>query len=355
MERKSSKKSTPRAVDGNLIDAIRNLRNSFGMNQKDFARKFFGATQTQISDWERGSESPSNEKLVMMANIAKELDDQKFFLRRAGVSEKLLKEHFPLELKASVVRPDESLAFKVPIAKKVFLGSAGELQTETEGSLLLPSGLIANPTSVFCMRVPEDEGIPSLFAPGDYVIIERLLGDLDDMVGAIVAVGIENYQNPNLPDMVRFQQIAKTAMAVSEEDQRSLQKRWRKNDSLNRKANPKAAAESDEQNEERWKKAWKDAPLTMKFGWLKVQPAGGAEERNIPWESRVRRISLDTSQSCPGYSVPCIPLGDWVIGIDPSKPNVAAHISFSVHFAGRIIGWFRGNLSQPMKDSRVEN
>jgi hypothetical protein len=105
----------------------------------------------------------------------------------------------------------------------VFLGGAGELQTEIDGTLFLPSNLVSNSPSVFCMKVPVGERIPRFFGEGDFVVIEPAPLNLDRMVDSIVAVYFEE-RPPSIElgsdSSTRFFETMRAAAKFGEEERR---------------------------------------------------------------------------------------------------------------------------------------
>jgi len=350
-----SRRKFPETIDGQLAKRIRELRDSLGLNQSLFAKELTvgntRVTQTQVSEWERGTERPSAEKLLVMGNIAKQDQMAMFFWIRAGVKDERFRDLIGAGDGMFVPVTEDGLAFMAPIVKRIFLGGAGELQTETDGTLPLPFNPASGRPSAFCMKVPEHEGLSHFFAPGDYVVIERAPVDLDRMVDSIIAVYFEEHP-PALDwgsDTSRFIESVRAATQTSEGERLRHEAESR----LNREKNPEAYAESDRQSEQIWKRVQNSmATPVLKFGWLRVQHAGGRPEG--PWKEQVSRVALEIVPSVSGSSGTSIPLTEWVKGINPIEPKIAARIKRPTHIVGRLVGWFKDGSHSDSKGERSE-
>jgi hypothetical protein len=189
------------------------------------------------------------------------------------------------------------------------------------------------------MKVPVGERIPRFFGEGDFVVIEPAPLNLDRMVDSIVAVYFEE-RPPSIElgsdSSTRFFETMRAAAKFGEEERRRQEMETR----LTREANPRAFAESQKQNEQLSKRVSDYmADPVLKFGWLRLQPAGSHWEG--PIEKQLSRVALETSPSSFGYTGPSIPLSEWQKGIDPIRPNVAGYIKRPAHVVGRLVGWFK--------------
>lgn len=353
MTDKSTKKKTPFVRDGELTRRIRGLREALGLSQQQFAEKVI-ANRTQISEWEKGTEKPSIERLIAMGNIAEQPGDRMWFWRRAGLNEKRLREAFSSESGSPAEVPDNALAFMAPVAKRIFLGGAGELQTESEESLFLPSSVFSASPSVVAMKVPPGEGISYFFGSDDFVLIDRSLTNVDKLFDSMVTIFFENeppsrdpgYQyNKNLFEA--FQSIPLLAQAQKEINEES--------DRRERAGHPESYAERQERAKAALKRVDDQMAIpVVKFGWLRLQPAGGNWEPNTPFSEQVSRVALETFPSVSGNTGPSIPLTGWLKGIKPAEPKLEVHIKRPVHVVGRLVGWFKNNIQGDTRGGRRE-
>jgi transcriptional regulator with XRE-family HTH domain len=345
----SNKKAAPREID-QLAKRIHALRMARGLSQRKFAEEI-GVSHTQISEWERGTEKPSNKKIVKMGHAAPDEATRLWFWREAGVDDTGLRKAQDAESESLTVLPDKALAYLAPVVERVFLGIAGEIRTEGDKVLFLPLKLAEDFASVFYMKVPNGEGIPHFFAPGDYVVIDRQMTNLDNLVDSIIAVYFEE-RPPALDwgsDSFRFFEAMRAAARTSEGERLRRKEELR----LNREANPKVYAESDRQNEQSLKRIEADMAVpVVKFGWLRIQYAGGHPEG--PWKEQVSRVALEIVPSVSGSTGTSIPLTEWIKGINPIEPKIATRIKRPAHIVGRLVGWFKDNVHSDSEAGKRE-
>lgn len=349
MSNRSTKKLVPRTVDGELARRIKELRGT--SSQRSFADEML-VTQSQVAEWEKGSEVPSTEKLIAMGNIAKKRTDRMFFWRRAGFRESRLKEELGSDNCLSLAVPSAESSLIAPLAKRVFLGGAGELQIESEETLALPSILFTDSATVFSMKVPDRCGFPQSYPAGDYVAIEQASAGQEDLENSIVAIYFE--RTPEGYELSRdnfdFFQRMRAAKTLSEEDGRRLAEGVR----LTRQADPAAAIESDRLNEEsaaRIEREMRD-PVVL-FGRLRQETAGGESElKRVPWEKRLTRVVLELTAGTASQYGDRIALSNWEEGVNPIKPMVVKRVRRPAHVIGQVVGWFRNRASSRVLTQR---
>src|SRR5271165_6026251 len=80
-----SQAKTPKCPE--LGERIRVVRAKLRLTQQDFAGKLLGGkvSRVQISEWENGTETPSNERIIDISNLASDPADRLWFLTQAGV------------------------------------------------------------------------------------------------------------------------------------------------------------------------------------------------------------------------------------------------------------------------------
>jgi len=342
---KSSANLTPRTGDGKLLKRIEALKESLGGTQAKFAERI-GASQTQVSEWLRGTEKPSPERLIAMGNAAPLLEDGLYFWRKAGISEARLKEVLRAEESRSRVVPDPNLSRELPIVSRVFATGTGELQTEANGSLVLPSVIVGGRSAVSCMQIEGSLGFPQPFSKGDYVVIERASGDLDALEGAMVAVFFE--EAPQSYDLsassaLFFQQARKEAARYGDRERKQDEEVVREY----REAHPEEAAaqEKAEEDHARRNKAKFEEPLVL-LGRLKLEIARGVAEAHRNWKEWPSRIVLEIRPGGSSEVGDAVALTKWEIGAPLVRPEIAARllqkderISRPARIFGQVVGW----------------
>ena len=83
-------KKSKRAKSSGLSAAVSELRDSLGMNQRDFADKF-GVSAMAVSRWESGANDPPGKCLVEMAKLSKSAPAFWTFLGAIGLTKRDLK------------------------------------------------------------------------------------------------------------------------------------------------------------------------------------------------------------------------------------------------------------------------
>lgn len=341
MSPKSTKK-TALVRDTDLASRIAKLRTSKAMSQRAFAKEL-GVTQAQISEWEKGTERPSLEKLIALGNLSPDPSVRMFFWRRAGVSETRLREDLAADLLQTLAK-QTGVFFAAPLAKRIFVGSAGQLQLETDGTMAVPSILVSPAGTTFCMRVPESRlQFPSLYPVGDYVVIERASDDLDKLDGSPVAVYLdatpEGFELPFGSDAYRrFTEMVEQARRTSEAERIHEQNRADEEQRLNRALNPNAAAASDQHNDEVSARIVEalGKPIVL-FGRLAVQYSPQSQFES--WSTRLSRVVLELSAQ--GESQGILPLSEWKVGCNAIEPRILDRIRDGVRVIGPIVGWFK--------------
>lgn len=336
MNRKSRKNAGPLVRDGELVKRICALRESLKANQRDFAAQI-GASQTQVSEWERGEERPSVQKLIAMGNIALNSKDRMWFWRRAGYRESLVRGDLAEETALSMLVPDEAVTVEVPLAKKIFLGAAEELQIETEKSLVLPAQMFPAAPFVCALTVGKEESVAYLASRGDTLLVDRSPVNPDGLIDSMVAIFFEHRPesiDPGTSDGDFFWAM-KNATYVNPE---GLKRR----EDFDRMRDPEGFAAQQKANENTWARV--EAYMgesVIRFGWLRLQPAGGRWEPRRPFAEQLSRVVLETAPSSSGNIGSSIPLTDWTRGTNPGEPKIERHIKRPVHIVGRIVGWFK--------------
>ncbi len=122
-----SRKSSRVASRTDLGTRILKLRNDLGWSQLKFAEKL-EVSRTQIVAWEVGRrESPSHEKLVEMAKLARRQEERLWFLRRAELDLDFLRIVFREDARAHLRPLDRGDSARVPVIEGFAADEKGEI------------------------------------------------------------------------------------------------------------------------------------------------------------------------------------------------------------------------------------
>ena len=298
---------------------IRALRASLDLSQKEFSEKLKVA-RPQVSRWEKGTEGPSNEKLIALGNIAP-LSVGLWFWRRAGLDTQRVEEAVLQELARL---PDETTLAKTVRIPRLD-GAALLLQigggekgpaVDASDSIPLPALFVPDQTSTVCIQVPEWAKGPLLFA-GDLALVRRTPAPLPNLLDHLVAVLFEVRHNIQLPTAKAARSYARgPSLSPKElEAQRDELERWEESD---RATNPYLAEAT--------------APGVL-FGILRVGSDGKWDKKlqtlgiEHPW-----RLFLECGDSWE-------PLTRWSGEAFPSERSSAPELMDGVHIEGPVITW----------------
>lgn len=330
-----------------LVAKIGNLRNLLGGTQQEFSDRL-GVSRPQVSRWEKGTEEPSNEKLIALGNLADETllywqenpvppgkipllsnlaeyPDSHWFWERAGIDLKAIRRSIRREV---ATQADHSSAISTTLLPSLDTAALMQLTKENAGldavekveAIPFPSLLVSEPSSTVCIRATDRVG-GSLFIAGDLVLVRWLRSDPVNLLDCLVAVFYEHL--PNLrelsPEASRFHLRNKRPIAPTityELDQLRASVDW----TLNELAD-KCLMEAT-------------APGVL-FGTLRVQ----SDERwngdfNDLSGGRPWRLLLDCGATWNG-------LTDWSTERFPFDGTLAPHASLGVHVLGPVVGWLR--------------
>jgi len=168
-------------------DRIRALRLRGGeTRQVDFA-KSFGVTQSMISAWEAGRDTPSAAAWLKLVTLARTAEDKTFFLRRAG-----LKEEDILSV-ADKIRGDRSSppvpgeSYKVPVYRETEQG------IRPDGSLITVAAMLApDQRHTICLYIDEHSfGIPE--APTGVYFLDDSMSTTRDIAACLNNFAIVRY------------------------------------------------------------------------------------------------------------------------------------------------------------------
>lgn len=188
---RKAKKIPMRALDPVLANRIKQLRNSLGLLQAQFAEKL-NVSPTQISEWEKGTkERPSVEKLLDMASMALTEEAREWFWRKAGVDLESIKAHFRAKIRRQTNQWEAGQYLRIPIIRELKVGANGELMGIEEAVLDLPVEELSNPASLICLKCVNRA--PWVMRDGCRVIVDRSITSPQTLLGQMTAVFFERF------------------------------------------------------------------------------------------------------------------------------------------------------------------
>jgi DNA-binding transcriptional regulator YiaG len=340
MQNTSTRKSKGRVnLDPELSRRIKGLRDSFPMNQRQFAQEL-RAVQTQISAWERGWERPSTEKLIALGNIAKNSADRIWFWQRAGCDEDKMRDTLAEDVQARLVTLPPEMLIKVPLVEKLAAGSERELVKTSKQSLSLPINLLGAAPSVFCFKLAQDFPANVLLSAGDIVLIDQSPIDPRKYFGSPIMLFFERrpeYEGIPLSEQDLSEHFRKAKHVTQEEMARE--------DEALRRLDPEAFAEqkaSDQRAHERASKRTEEyiACPQIRVGWLEFRSAGEPLWPEGP-SDELSQLVLVQFPLVTAKTGERVALTGWLKGIDPWQADLVALLKPTDHIIGRVVGWIR--------------
>ncbi len=325
-----------------LGEKIKALRQERGLGQREFADKVWEeagkpkgkVSHTQISEWERGTERPSVDKLIALAGLARTAEERAWFWAKAGVTEAMVRATFQ-ELAANRIRlANASEVVQVPLSAGLSVDAGGSLLVNSDHSVSLPAEQFGSAPFLFCLRLDMDSG-KGLFSPGDIAIIDRSPVEPQSFIDSLVLMFFERryeYEGVALTSGQLSHLRSGGKYVTREEMDRYLELvRSRFSESFARRKRGFAAAAKRT-------KQFMEQPVA-KLGTLRLEPAGGTGAAQIG--EQISRFVLELGPGPGGYGPVVIPLTEWLKGVNPLDADVAAHIKRPSHIVGRVVGWLR--------------
>lgn len=350
--------------ESQLVEKIKNLRCVLGFSQERFAEEL-KVQRPQISRWEKGTEKPSNEKLIVLGNLADdtlygseknvveegkrdalqslaEYPDSHWFWERAGVKLDAVKR----SVRRKMAEQNEPVAAKVISISKLDIaslsllvrGDAEKLKVKIADSISFPSLFISEPKSTFCIQVMDRVG-GSPFLAGDIALVQwmqdyrkgkgeklPILG-LPLLLDCLVAVFYENLplSRELSPDAARQR---KPGRLLADRDRFEIE--------LNRQRDPLLRAEEERKDDELFAKCFASATVPgVLFGKLRIQSDENWDRDynrlvgGLPW-----RLILDCGATWNG-------LTDWSTEKLQLDETLAQRVNAGIHVFGFVIGWLR--------------
>jgi transcriptional regulator with XRE-family HTH domain len=300
------------------------------LTQEAFGKRL-GVTRSQVSAWESGKESPSNEKLVALGNMAPPIH-RIWFYEQAGVDTESLRDDIRRSLVTRRGEPALKEVARIPkldaaaLSKRI--NGAGEIgNLEATDLVPFPALFIAEPASTICIQATDRVAGAPLRA-GDIALVRLLLDNRDSqtreelpfqglalLLDRLVAVFYENLPNQRelSPGAMRHSRRERPS-----EDRDGMRAEQRKEDGeLARKRSPEGRVPG------------------VLFGTLRVQSdeswngdfnylSGGH-----PW-----RLLLDCGSTWNG-------LTDWSTEKFLFDKTLTSRLGSGIHVLGGVIGWLR--------------
>jgi transcriptional regulator with XRE-family HTH domain len=326
----ASRKQRSRVIT-ELARRIASLRKGLGLGQRAFAEKVYKESgspirgkisHTQISEWERATETPSIDKLIVLARLARTAEERAWFWAKAGVTEEMVRATFP-ELAANRIHAaNASEIVQVSLSKKLSVNADGGLMINSERSISLPAEQFGSASFIFCLKLDSDSG-SGYFSPGDIAIIDRSPVEPQSFMGRLILMFFEHR-----PMQDRVRPAGEIGQTMTNDELYQFE-------DFHRAHFPASSTEHERELEAvgRSIRAHMDQS-EARLGRLKLERAGG---NNDP--EQLSRFVLELGPAPLSYFPVVIPLTKWLQGLDPDNPDIAAHIRRPNHIVGRVIGW----------------
>ena len=270
-----------------LGQRIKDLRGSFDpdgpLTQEKFGEQL-GVNRSQVSAWEAGKESPSNEKLVKLGNMASP-PGRFWFYEQAGMDMQALEGDVRKRLASRRGEISLGEVIRVPrfdapaLLRRLGENEAGA-QAEPADLIPFPSLFISDPASAICVRATPLMAGPQV-QPDDLILIDSTQRDLVDFLNCFVAVASEDVPLSRLlkPEIVR---LWPRGRPLTERDRREIE--------LNLSRDPLVRAEEDRRADELMAKILKEVLPEVVFGTLRLDIPEGTQNESreglsegIPW------------------------------------------------------------------------
>ncbi len=140
------------------LEKIESLRGGLGLDQAEFAERL-GMTPAAVSFWGRGNKEPSAKTYLLLGNLA-EYPDCLWFWQRAGLDPARLARITPsLEKRLKAITAPTGDVIRLPLLRDVTHSGAPALAPpeEIEMWVPVPTWLVSNPATTYCLRPPTEE------------------------------------------------------------------------------------------------------------------------------------------------------------------------------------------------------
>ncbi len=343
-------------VTKELGERILALRKDLGCSQREFAEKVKAATgaertlgHTQISEWERGTDAPSTEKLIALATLARAAEERAWFWATAGITEEMVRDTFA-EMAANRISSATSGAMvSVPLSKSPSCDPEGKLSFDAKRALLLGAEQFGSAPFVhgFEVQVP----LPGVLGIGDIALVDRSPIDPSGLLDSMVAVFFERrheYESNGLTPAEISRIRRRNAVTPNELKREREQLRV-----FGLEAGARSEAELRSAHERALEKLKEFmAEPEIIFGWLRLVPIGGVWRS--PFEKLQSWVILDSSPT-PEGSLRFIPLTDLLTGQHPLEPRIAEHIKRPIHILGPVVGHFKQSSRLPSSPNEIRS
>ncbi len=341
-------------VTNDLGERILALRKGLGFSQREFAaivKKTAGAERTightQISEWELGTDTPSTDKLIALATLARTAEERAWFWANAGITEEMVRDTFAGMTANRISAATSGAVVSVPLSKSASCDPKGKLSFDAKRALLLPAEQFGSAPFIhsFEVQVP----LQGVFGRGDIALVDRSPIDPSGLIDSMVAVFFERrheYESGGLTPAEISRIRRRRAVTPGE-----LKREREQFHAFASETGAKSEAELRSAHERASEKvkAFMSEPEVV-FGWLRLAPVGGVWLS--PFEKRQSWVILDSSPG-PELSPRFIPLTDLLTGQHPLEPRIAEHIKRPVHILGPVIGHFKQSSRLPGSPNEI--
>lgn len=180
-------KKRPKKKRSEMAQKLGALIEARGEGQVGFSRRV-GTTQSRVSEWLAGKQSPTPEALIKIGNIAPH-PDRIWFWKRAGLDEQSM-----LSEAAGILKEGEAEAKVLEGKKQVFLiprfRETAQGREEAGPPVPLPAEFIPNHASTICLLVDE-KATGMMSSPDGLFLVDTSVESAEDLQclwGAVVFV-----------------------------------------------------------------------------------------------------------------------------------------------------------------------
>lgn len=317
-------------------------------------------SQAQVSAWARGTEKPSAEALIRMANIASSVEERYFFWVSSGIDERRL-EGTVLARIASTRSPwDPAAQVSVSIVESFRILEGRIAKGDTAGEINLPAVCFEHPTSLIGLRY--ENRLLELPRSGDLLVIDDFDVEPQSLREKMIAVHFSPFPVEPEHDQ-RYMLLRKKDGRVSYPEPRRIDhasanlQASREAEYLKR-ADPEmwaAQRELEESEQGLWLNAWTRPGVLA--GWLKVEFASGESsmERRPKDDQWRLTLHLDGPNNPIGTFVP---LTEWQSDVpdiqnDYSTP-LSSRLREGIWIVGEVSAWIAASREQTGPARREE-
>lgn len=304
--------------DKDLGQKIRAIRG--GKTQEKFASEL-GVAYTRVSTWEKG-QMPPNDKLVLLGNIATDVEMRLYFWKKAGLKTDEIEE----AVRTRFLKHREEAVPGEAMLLAIHGGKNGGVDKRRIAYQTYPATRVPNPESTFCLEL-ENSYLPGLLQKGSLAVIDGSRTELLHAPNGLLAIRFDPM--PNLVPVFHGPRPAKALF------------------------NDISSLDDDRENQllfETSQKHLNEKRVGVRFGWVRPMYAGEheawADDPDRPWCYVLQPAAVDGVAHAQS-GIP-LELTGWRQGSWPSsETEIEQYLLKSVHVLGTVIGWIAAHGPEP--------